>query len=508
MRPDPEVGMKKEILRLEHLNYSTQNRHLLKDLSLNVYEHEIFGILGLADAGKTLLADYLTEKRSIDSGRIFYNDIKINNCVNLNGKGLGITHITNDTKLISELTIAKNFYIAIKDSSRITYTKRKAVTFAQSCLNDLNISISAEKKAGSLNKCHQHIIAMCIAYHCHSKLIIVDDAMAGYSPQDIIEFQKFLNNLCRHNIAIMIMTHSIEYATMLSDRIAILKNGRNIKVIEKGYFDKNVISKILLGTSLSSFEYRKKAAKQPAHSTVSIYSVDHKEFVFEARKGSVVGIFDPDNILCDSLDVMKYETLKNPVVYTADGNSKKLYSIEQALRCRTAIIFEDYFTTMIYKNVDLKNNIGLLSFEKLSSGVFGYISKRREAVFLRDSEYYSENSDRNRFGFGMKNSIDRQKILLERLKMFNPELILCVKALSHLDPVLINMTFSSFHMMAECGAAVIVMSNDYSAFSRQFNRVSVVRNGRVEATLSQDELLNTDYVAKYLIAASEVSPKS
>ena len=495
--------MKKEILRLEHLNCSMQNRDLLKDVSLNLYAHEIFGILGLADAGKTLLADYLTGKRSIDSGCVYYNDVKIRHCENLAGKGLGVTHITKDTMLIEELTIAQNFYLAVKESSRILYSKRQATAFAQTCLNDLHVEISAGEKAGNLNKCHQHIISMCIAYHCHSPLIIVDDAMAGYAPQDILDFQKFLMNLSRQDIAVMVMTHNVEYATLLSDRIAILKDGRNIKVIEKEYFHKNMISKILLDSPNFSEGTIPVREKKKGKVNLLLPSVNHRRIMFEMDRGSIAGVFDPDNILCDALNVLRYENLESPVCFSEDENFEKLSSLEEALEQRVVILFEDYFFTTIFKNLSLKENIELFSLGRLSRGICGYISRRREEVFLKDSRCCQENLRWKKVSLTAGNSIERQKILLERLRMFNPRLVICIKAISHLDPVLLNMTLSSFQELAQSGSGVFVLCNDYAAFSRQFDMAFIVRNDKIETILDQQQLVNTDMIAKYLVSTSE-----
>lgn len=495
--------MKKEILRLEHLNCWMQNRNLLKDVSLNLFSHEIFGVLGLADAGKTLLADYLTGKRSIDSGCVYFCDEKIENCENLAGKQLGVTHITKDTMLIEEMTIAQNFYLAVKRSSRFFYSKRKAETFAQTCLNDLHVDISAKEKVGNLDKCHQHIIAMCIAFHCHSRLIIVDDVMAGYSSWDIIDFQKFLTNLSHHDIAVMVMTHSIEYAMMLSDRIAILKDGSNIKVVEKEYFNKNIMSKILLDTSEYHEKVKLSCKTEEENVNLLLPTVKKKVIHLEVPKGSITGIFDPDNIICDVLNEMRYGPLSDSLYFLENQTFGKLKSVKEALEQRIVILFEDYFFTTIFKNISLMENIELFSMKRLSRGFCGYISRRRENVFLKDCRFFMKKHQWDNMGLKTGNAVERQKILLERLRMFNPRMVICIKSISHLDPALLNMTFSSFRDLAQSGSDVFVLCNDYVAFSRQFDTVFVVRNDKIETKLDQQQLSNTDMIVKYLVSASE-----
>lgn len=493
--------MKKEILRLEHLYYGQADRYLLEDLSLNIFNHEIFGVLGLVDAGKTLLADYLMGKRRINSGRMYYNETEVKNCEDLSNKNLKITHITNDTTLISDFTIADNFYIAISQYSKVTYSKSKARVFANSCLNDLSINISPDTKAGDLNKCHQHIVAMCIAFYCHSKLIIVDDAMAGYSPQDIIDFQMFLNNLRKRDLAIMIMTHSIEYATLLSDRVAILKNGRNIKVIDKLNFDNEIITEILLNAPVEAEEAH---IPQKSAGKVNLFvsSVEDNKFNFEVPAKSVVGIFDPGNSICNFIDIIRRESLKESIGVYSNKGFRSFDTIFEALKERVVIIFENYFNVTLFENVDLKDNIEVFAFDKLARGPFGYISKKRENVFLRDSKYYAKNKNAEKIRGKKKNAVERQKILLERMKMANPEMVISVKPFSHLDPELINMTFSCFKEMADSGTTIFVLSNDYSAFYKQFDKVFVVRNGEIEAVLEKEELKNTERIASYLVSFS------
>ncbi len=84
----------KEILRLEHIDCIVSGKHLLSDLSLNVYEHEALCILGMKNAGKTLLVDYLTGEASIAGGQVYFNDVKIENPVNLKHKNMAVSRIT------------------------------------------------------------------------------------------------------------------------------------------------------------------------------------------------------------------------------------------------------------------------------------------------------------------------------------------------------------------------------------------------------------------------------
>lgn len=494
--------MKKEILRLEHIDCIVSGKHLLSDLSLNVYEHEALCILGMKNAGKTLLVDYLTGEASIAGGQVYFNDVKIENPANLKHKNMAVSRITKDTYLITNLSIATNFYIALEESARLIYSKSKAHALAQACLNDFNIKISAETRVDTLNKCHQHIVAMCIAFFRRSKLIIVDDAMAGYSAQDIADFQEFLDILKRRDLAVVLMTHNIEYATMLSDRLVVLKDGSNIKTLTNSQFNKNLITRALLDAPEQPLYRKKNTEYNKIAITLSLYANDEQLFKFETTKGTIVSIFDPYNLLCNSLEQYKYGDAENPVIHSVNGREQEFRSVDQAIRQQTILIFEDYFTDGLFENSNLTTNIEFFSFERLAVGPVGYMSKRRESVLLKDSSFYRNRNENRHSLFGREKALYQHDILLERLRMFSPEIIICIKSLSVLDPYLINMTLNCFRDLAERGTSVFILNNDYSAFSKVFDKVYVIRESKIEAVLTSEELQNTDLIAKYLITSS------
>ncbi len=69
--------MRKERLRVLHLYKTLGDMEILKDFSMNLYEGEVLGIMGLKGSGKTLLFHILAGEEEFDAGTLFFDENKI-----------------------------------------------------------------------------------------------------------------------------------------------------------------------------------------------------------------------------------------------------------------------------------------------------------------------------------------------------------------------------------------------------------------------------------------------
>jgi len=210
---------------LKVLNVSKKYGELVAvdNLSFEVKEGEIFGLLGLNGAGKTttfrmimgLIDDYDGEIL-LDGRRIDYN---------ISDK---IGFLTEERSLLTKMTVLEQikYYGVLKgmDEDEIEGKLDNYLTLLQM---DNKIK---NKKIKELSKGNQQKIQFISAIIHEPKLLILDEPLSGLDPAGVKEVRSFLIALARkHHIAILVSSHMLGEMELLCDTIGIINNGQLIE---------------------------------------------------------------------------------------------------------------------------------------------------------------------------------------------------------------------------------------------------------------------------------------
>ena len=224
-------------LEIKNMKKSYDERELILDnLSFNLYENEIYALLGQNGTGKSTFISILSGLIEPNSGSIKYkidkDDIGLE-VTNPQGneqfrKILGVCHQNNNI-LYDDLTVKENLeifcllkYDKKKFGSDETYHIDSEVI---ELLDKFELRDDQNKLSKNLSGGLKRRLCIAIASCGRSKVIILDEPTGGI---DIISRKKLMNilqKLKNDNKIILLITHFMEEASFLADNIGILKNG-------------------------------------------------------------------------------------------------------------------------------------------------------------------------------------------------------------------------------------------------------------------------------------------
>ena len=208
----------------------------LNDVSLNIEQGEIYGIIGMSGAGKSTLVRTINYLERPTEGQVIVegNDLSKLSEKQLRKKRREIGMIFQGFNLLEQRNVLDNICFPLE----IAGVKRKdAKERAKSLLKTVNLEEKAKAYPSQLSGGQKQRVAIARALATNPGILLCDEATSALDPQTTESILKLLKDINKEfGITIVIITHQMSVITEVCDRVAIIENGR---LAEEG--DVNVI---------------------------------------------------------------------------------------------------------------------------------------------------------------------------------------------------------------------------------------------------------------------------
>jgi branched-chain amino acid transport system ATP-binding protein len=224
--------MVEPIVKTEHLYKRFGALSVADDVSIDLQPNEIHAVIGPNGAGKTSLIGIICGLLPPDSGQVFFEGADITADKPTSRVRLGIARTTQLTSLFPTATVLENLILAHEAATgrSAQYFGRVAdATLDESLamLHELGLNHRIETKASALSHGEQRRLELAMALVTKPIVLILDEPMAGTSPDETQGLTKLLLSLKRRH-AILLIEHDMEAVFALADRISVLVGGKII----------------------------------------------------------------------------------------------------------------------------------------------------------------------------------------------------------------------------------------------------------------------------------------
>ncbi len=216
--PDKNIALKIEELVKKFGNFTAVN-----NLSFEVKDGEIFGLLGPNGSGKTTTLNMILTLITPTSGSIKLYGKDIHQNINESKKEIGF--MTQETVIEQDLTPRENLEIFGE-----LYHIPDLDNRVEESLKDAELSDFADYKASAMSGGMQRRLALVRSMIQKPKMIILDEPTTGLDVQNRSSLWDRIRKLKKQGMTILITTQYLEEADALCDRIAVIDHGR-IKAI-------------------------------------------------------------------------------------------------------------------------------------------------------------------------------------------------------------------------------------------------------------------------------------
>jgi len=197
----------------------------LDGVSLDIREGEFFTLLGPSGCGKTTLLRMIAGFNSIEGGDFYFGDKRIND-MPAHKRDIGM--VFQNYAIFPHLSVEENVAYGLKARSVSRAEIKKRVADA---LELVQISHLASRKPSELSGGQQQRVALARAFVIEPSVLLMDEPLSNLDAKLRVQMRTVIKKLQRRlGITTIYVTHDQEEALAISDRIAVMKEGKIMQI--------------------------------------------------------------------------------------------------------------------------------------------------------------------------------------------------------------------------------------------------------------------------------------
>ncbi len=215
---------------IEGLNKSFGDNHVLKDISLEIEPGETFSIIGPSGTGKSLLLKHIVKLLKADSGSIMINDQEINTeQPEKQPNNVRYSMVFQTSALFNSLSVGENVGLWLREKRVCSEARIRRII--QEKLQLVGLEGKEDLRTSELSGGMKKRVAIARSLAMNPDLILYDEPTAELDPVTTDELARVIKSLKEEvNLTTIIVSHDLDFALYLSDRVAMMHDGRIITV--------------------------------------------------------------------------------------------------------------------------------------------------------------------------------------------------------------------------------------------------------------------------------------
>nr|WP_239514786.1 amino acid ABC transporter ATP-binding protein [Streptococcus suis] len=216
------------VLELQNITKNFGQQTILNHLSLSIKEGEVIVILGPSGCGKSTLLRCINKLESIQEGDILLDGQSIlSGSLSLQDIRQKIGMVFQDYELFPHMDVLQNLTLApVKALKR---NKEEVQAEAETLLKRVGLEQKKHSYARELSGGQKQRVAIIRSLLMHPEILLFDEVTASLDPEMVREVLVLINDLAKEGRTMLIVTHEMEFARAIADRIIFMDKGEIIE---------------------------------------------------------------------------------------------------------------------------------------------------------------------------------------------------------------------------------------------------------------------------------------
>ena len=466
----------------------------IEEVDFELRRGEIHALVGENGAGKSTLTKVMAGVVTLTSGIMTVDGAEVAPRTPLEARHLGIGMVFQENSLVPTMTVAQNLFLG---QEKFYNRLRGIYIAAQQFLQSLNFDVTPTVTVGALGAAKKQMVEIARAVLHRAKIIIFDEPTATLTPEEKKYFFDLVRDLKKRGVSIVFISHALEEALLLADRITVLRDGKRVVTDDVSKFDRARIVQAMVGRDLSNTLYgaRKNSVRPAGKRVLTVQNLKMAPMVknnsLSVFAGQITGIFglvgagrtETFKIVSG---VMKRDFFHGGEILLND-NPVRYRVPAPAVRAGIAYITEDRKVEGFFETASIARNIYLGLIAKFPRGrallsrheaneVGSTWIKRLKVRAIGDEAKVVELSGGN-----------QQKVVIAKSLIQEPELIIFDEPTRGVDVGAIVEIHELINRLADEGKAVVVISSYLPEILALSDRILVSRQGKVVEEFSAQE---------------------
>jgi branched-chain amino acid transport system ATP-binding protein len=227
------------LLKLKDVTVHYETAEAVKDVTLEVEEGAVVGIIGANGGGKSTILKAVSGLVPLTQGEIYFKNKRIDGLATHEIVNLGVVHVPEGRRLFPHMTILANLRIGayLRQDKAAIESDLEAVFKLFPMLKDRR-----SQKAGTLSGGEQEMLAICRGLMARPKLLLLDEPSLGLSPIIIEELANIIRDINKNGISVLLVEQNASLVTEVTERGYVLEVG---KVVLEGNITELMANKLV-----------------------------------------------------------------------------------------------------------------------------------------------------------------------------------------------------------------------------------------------------------------------
>jgi simple sugar transport system ATP-binding protein len=483
------------IVRLENVTKNYRGVPAVKNVTFDLRKGEIHALLGENGAGKSTLTKIIAGVVEATSGRMFHNGREIAYASPHAALEAGIAMVFQETSLVPSMTVAQNLYLG---TEKFLNRLRGTYISAQQFLQSLNFPVDPNAMVATLGAAKRQMVEIARAVHHNAEIIIFDEPTATLTPEEKRHFFALIRRLKAGGVSIVFISHALEEALAIADRITILRDGELVITDDTSAFDRDRIVAAMVGRTLSGQIYRQRdeaKLRKAGKKVLSVQDISMSNVVrnnsFSIFEGQITGVFgligsgrtETFKIVSG---IYKRDFLRGGTIELDDKPVRYLVPSE-AVADGIVYVTEDRKSEGIFETMGIAENLfgGLLAAGREKAWVINQQEMRQlSAEWTKTLNIKAINDNARVVELSGGN---QQKVVIGKGLVQKPRIVIFDEPTRGVDVGAIAEIHQIINRLADEGLAVVVISSYLPEIMNLSDRILVCRQGRIVEEFSPAE---------------------
>ncbi|MEZ5878162.1 MAG: sugar ABC transporter ATP-binding protein, partial [Tepidamorphaceae bacterium] len=437
MSPQPEektqAAPRRETIVVRNVKKYFGPTRALDGVSFSARAGEIHAVVGGNGCGKSTLAKVVSGILPIDSGSV--SILGETPSTPAESRALGISTVYQEVLVADESSVVDNIFMGADALFSKTLSYERKVARASELMRELcDEPIDPHAIVGTLPLGIKQWITIARAMLSDPKILILDESSAALDFDSTERLFARMRAMRDAGTTVLIVTHRIAELIRISDRATVLRDGRDVGVLEKEEITEKNLLALMTGDEEAG-AHHDQHGPQPTDDALAMKASGiavwpgGKTFDFNLRHGEIVGIAGLDGQGQDAFVrvIAGVEPAQAGLVQVADrhGELNPVRSLADAVANRVVYVSGDRKREGIFASLSIFENMVMpLYREKKRAGILGIIDRATLSTLFK------READNLLIKFGMKEDLitslsggNQQKVLIGRGFAMRPDII-------------------------------------------------------------------------------------
>jgi rhamnose transport system ATP-binding protein len=462
---------------------------VLKGVSVRLQPGEVHGIVGENGAGKSTLAKLIAGVHQPTGGRIEIDGQAdtLPNPKSAIKRGIALIH--QEPLSFPDLDVAENIFVGRLPMAGGRVDWRSMYDQASEILRTLGVKINPRAKLRGMSVADQQMVELAAALSQDAQVLLMDETTAPLTPKETAELFGIVRRLKEQGKAIAFVSHHLDEVFEICDRITVLRDGEHVGEVIPSQSSVDEVVRLMIGRTLEKDLHADLPAVPPGKPVLQVEGLTvhgrFRDVGFDLRPGEILGV--AGLVGAGRTDVARALfgiTKPDGGSILIGGESVRFRSPAEAMRHGLVMVPEDRQHHGLLLPMTISQNATLAVLRDLSK--LGWMSERRQR---RDSEEIV-----GRMNIAMRDvgqvvrelsGGNQQKVVLAKWLMSRPKILILDEPTRGVDVGAKAQVHALIRELAAGGMAILMISSDLPEVLAMSDRILVMREGRIAATLER-----------------------